>query len=53
MMDLVRKRYEFLLAKNSQDPQIKANIKNFDRALLHSDKRDRLEAAEFAKSIMV
>lgn len=46
----VRKRYEAMRNPSNKD-QIDRMLRNFDEALLHPDKRDFQEAADFVRSL--
>lgn len=48
----VRKRYESQLSSGGDEVCLRAMIRNFDEALLHPDKTDLIEAAEFARQVM-
>lgn len=48
----VRRRYEAMAAAGAPNPHIQAMIRNFDEALLHPDKKDEQDAAEFARKMM-
>lgn len=48
----VRKRYESQLSNGGDEVCLRAMIRNFDEALLHPDKTDLIEAAEFARQVM-
>lgn len=48
----VRRRYETMAAAGTPDPHIQTMIRNFDEALLHPDKKDEQDAAEFARKMM-
>lgn len=48
----VRKRFETMQAAGNVDPNLKAMIRNFDEALLHPDRADLEEAAEFSRRMM-
>lgn len=48
----VRRRYEMMAAAGADGPHIQAMIRNFDEALLHPDKKDEQDAAEFARKMV-
>lgn len=48
----VRRRYETLASGADADPHVRAMIRNFDEALLHPDKKDEQDAAEFARKMV-
>lgn len=48
----VRKHYESQSANGADETLMKLMIRNFDEALLHPDRTDLIEAAEFARRVM-
>lgn len=52
MPQSVRQRYEAMLKERPGDPQIRASLENFERALSHPDSQDLEQAKEWAKKMV-
>jgi len=49
----VREKYQKMLQDRKQKPLAERLIRNFDRALLHPDQRDCMEAITFVKKCVM
>lgn len=52
MLMQMRKRFEAMCADGNNDPHVARMIRNFDEALLHPDRNDEREAADFARKVL-